>query len=126
MPGTCANCLHGVAFLSWNQHPEPTGSRRATRLLIFQHQPGHSQNKSHGLTVRFGGECNSQGVAGDDAPLIVPPFLTPLSSIAVAFRLRLGAVARLRLATIGGKPIVPGPVHEQGGIPDTKPLACSQ
>jgi hypothetical protein len=37
----CANCLHGVAFLSWNQHPEPTGSRRATPLLIFQQKPGH-------------------------------------------------------------------------------------
>ena len=32
--------LHGVAFLSWNQHPEPTGSRRATPLLLFQHRPG--------------------------------------------------------------------------------------
>src|SRR5665647_3405210 len=36
----CANFLHGVAFLSWNQHPEPTGSRRATPLLLFQHSPG--------------------------------------------------------------------------------------
>ena len=35
-------CLHGVAFLSWNQHPEPTGSRRATPLLLVQHRPGHS------------------------------------------------------------------------------------
>ncbi len=26
---------------SWNQHPEPTGSRRATPLLPFQHPPGH-------------------------------------------------------------------------------------
>jgi hypothetical protein len=33
--------LHGVAFLSWNQHPEPTGSRRATPLLHFQHSSGH-------------------------------------------------------------------------------------
>src|SRR5260370_15087899 len=33
--------LHGVAFLSWNQHPEPTGSRRATPLLLFQHSSGH-------------------------------------------------------------------------------------
>ncbi len=31
---------NGVAFLSWNQHPEPTGSRRATPLLLFQHSPG--------------------------------------------------------------------------------------
>ena len=36
----CANSIHGVAFLSWNQHPEPTGSRRATPLLLFQHSPG--------------------------------------------------------------------------------------
>src|SRR5665647_2170384 len=36
----CANFLHGVAFLSWNQHAEPTGSRRATPLLLFQHSPG--------------------------------------------------------------------------------------
>ena len=27
--------LHGVAFLSWNRHPEPNGSRRATPLLSF-------------------------------------------------------------------------------------------
>jgi hypothetical protein len=31
------NSLHGVAFLSWNRHPEPTGSRQATPLLLFQH-----------------------------------------------------------------------------------------
>src|SRR5882724_840522 len=36
-----AKSLHGVAFLSWNQHPEPTGSRRATPLLLFQHPTGH-------------------------------------------------------------------------------------
>jgi hypothetical protein len=35
------HCLHDVAFLSWNQHPEPTGSRRATPLLIFQRRAGH-------------------------------------------------------------------------------------
>src|SRR6266498_5780626 len=33
--------FHGVAFLSWIRHPEPTGSRRATPLLLFQHPPGH-------------------------------------------------------------------------------------
>jgi hypothetical protein len=38
----CANSLHGVAFLSWNQHPKPNGSRRATPLLLFQHSPGRS------------------------------------------------------------------------------------
>src|SRR5450759_3811782 len=32
----CDKSVHGVAFLSWNQHPEPTGSRRATPLLLFQ------------------------------------------------------------------------------------------
>src|SRR5271157_4810245 len=32
--------LHGVAFLSWNQHPEPKGSRRATPLLPVQHSSG--------------------------------------------------------------------------------------
>src|ERR1019366_8732158 len=37
----CDMLLHGVAFLSWNQHPEPTGSRRATPLLHFQHSAGH-------------------------------------------------------------------------------------
>src|SRR5258708_22429397 len=36
-----AKSLHGVAFLSWNQHPEPTGSKRATPLLLFQHPTGH-------------------------------------------------------------------------------------
>src|SRR5712691_4281479 len=34
-------CFHGVAFLSWIRHPEPTGSRRATPLHLFQHRPGH-------------------------------------------------------------------------------------
>jgi ribose transport system permease protein len=29
-------------FLPWNQHPEPTGSRRATPLLSFQQWPGHA------------------------------------------------------------------------------------
>jgi hypothetical protein len=33
--------FHGVAFLSRNQHPEPTGSRRATPLPDFQHSSGH-------------------------------------------------------------------------------------
>src|SRR6266436_9911067 len=41
-----AKSLHGVAFLSWYQHPEPTGSRRATPLLLFQHSPGHFQRWS--------------------------------------------------------------------------------
>src|SRR5208337_872864 len=38
--------LHGVAFLSWNQHPEPKGSRRATPLLPFQHSSGQPPNLS--------------------------------------------------------------------------------
>src|SRR6202023_3022129 len=37
---SCVKFLHGVAFLSWNQHPELTGSRRATPLLLFQHWSG--------------------------------------------------------------------------------------
>ena len=36
----CATSLHGVAFLCGIKHPEPTGSRRATPLLLFQHSPG--------------------------------------------------------------------------------------
>src|ERR1700692_95911 len=39
----CANSFHGVAFLSWNQHPKPTGLRRATPLPLFQHSAGQSQ-----------------------------------------------------------------------------------
>src|SRR5208282_1482822 len=27
--------VHGVAFLSWNQHPEPKGSRRQRRSFLF-------------------------------------------------------------------------------------------
>src|SRR6202163_432145 len=38
----CDSFLHGVAFLSWNQHPEPTGSRRATPLLYFNIPRGNS------------------------------------------------------------------------------------
>ena len=39
----CDSFLHGVAFLSWNQHPEPNGSRRATPTSLFQQRPGHPQ-----------------------------------------------------------------------------------
>src|SRR5271155_5573168 len=42
----CANSFHGVAFLSWNQHPKPTGSRRATLLLLFQHSAGQCQTRA--------------------------------------------------------------------------------
>src|SRR5271169_3498176 len=42
----CANSFHGVAFLSWNQHPKPTGSRRATPLLLFQHSAGQCHEAS--------------------------------------------------------------------------------
>jgi hypothetical protein len=31
---------------SWNQHPKPTGLRRATPPLLFQHPPGHPPDKS--------------------------------------------------------------------------------
>jgi hypothetical protein len=41
--GGCDKAVHGVAFLSWNQHPEPTSSRRATPLLLFQQSPGHAR-----------------------------------------------------------------------------------
>jgi hypothetical protein len=37
----CGMFLHGVAFLSSYQRPEPNGSRRATPLLHFQLSPGH-------------------------------------------------------------------------------------
>jgi len=37
----CAISRHGVAFLSWNQHPEPNGSRQATPPSHFQQPPGH-------------------------------------------------------------------------------------
>src|SRR5215216_4508618 len=53
-----AKSLHGVAFLSWNQHPEPTGSRRATPLLLFQQPPGHRPDESrHRLTTIMSAEC---------------------------------------------------------------------
>src|SRR5262249_34518668 len=54
---SCANGLHGVAFLSWNQHPEPTGSRRATPLLIFQQKPGHSLRKRRPDCIRQRMRC---------------------------------------------------------------------
>src|SRR5271156_6502287 len=62
----CANSLHGVAFLSWNRHPEPTGSRRATPLLLFQHSPGQSRKVSAAtlsrpqcFSWRLSARCNS-------------------------------------------------------------------
>ena len=33
---------------SWNRHPEPKGSRRATPLLPFQHSSGHPQATADG------------------------------------------------------------------------------
>jgi hypothetical protein len=44
----CGNSFHGAACLSWNRHPKPTGSRRATPLPLFQHSAGQSR----GLAVR--------------------------------------------------------------------------
>jgi hypothetical protein len=41
-----------VAFLSWNQHPEPNGSRRATPLRQFQHSPGYARQRMPcGVTI---------------------------------------------------------------------------
>ena len=37
---SCSSLVHGVALLCGIQHPEPIGSRRATPLLLFQHQAG--------------------------------------------------------------------------------------
>src|SRR5439155_497654 len=36
------NSVHGVAFLSWTQHPEPTSSSRATPVPLFQLSQGHA------------------------------------------------------------------------------------
>jgi hypothetical protein len=44
--------LIGVAFLSWNQHPKPTGSRRATPLLLFQHSAQRGNAVEPGLALR--------------------------------------------------------------------------
>jgi hypothetical protein len=41
---------YGVAFLSWNQHPEPNGSRPATPLLPFQHPSGHPRSGNEPLS----------------------------------------------------------------------------
>ncbi len=48
--------LHGVAFLSWNQHPEPKGSRRATPLLPFQHSSGQPPRALSGRHASCRGE----------------------------------------------------------------------
>jgi hypothetical protein len=64
------NLLIGVAFLSWNQHPEPTGSRRATPPLHFArlsasdsicaslcaltHREGSHENPVHDRSWNFG------------------------------------------------------------------------
>jgi hypothetical protein len=39
--GGCDKSVHGIAFLSGNQHPEPTSAKQATPLLLFQQSPGH-------------------------------------------------------------------------------------
>src|ERR1700730_1679926 len=56
--GGCDKPVHGVAFLSWNQHPEPTSSRRATPLLLFQQSPGqaHERCVSHIPSTRYANE----------------------------------------------------------------------
>jgi putative tryptophan/tyrosine transport system substrate-binding protein len=46
-------CGHGVAFLSWIRHPEPTGSRRATPLHLFQHWPGHSHVAGQNVSIEY-------------------------------------------------------------------------
>src|SRR5271167_3776003 len=45
--GERAKCLHGVAFLRWIRHPEPTGSRRATPLLYFNIDRGKPYVGNH-------------------------------------------------------------------------------
>ena len=47
--GRCGRFLHGVAFLSLDcQHPEPTGSRRATPHLTFSTAVGTSEHADIG------------------------------------------------------------------------------
>src|SRR5262249_25503466 len=38
--GRCSKLVHGVALLRGISTPKPTGSRRATPLLLFQHRTG--------------------------------------------------------------------------------------
>jgi hypothetical protein len=59
LPTPILTCLHGAAFLSWNQHPEPTGSRRATPLLIFQHIHPMSGYHLADFRVAYEGESNT-------------------------------------------------------------------
>jgi hypothetical protein len=47
------SAVHGVAFLSRNQHPEPTSSRRATPLLLFQQSPGHRGDSDRKLVAEM-------------------------------------------------------------------------
>src|SRR5271167_1422049 len=55
--------LHGVALLSWNQHPEPKGSRRATPLLPFQHSSGQPPPRDNPANRRPYGECRIKVIA---------------------------------------------------------------
>src|SRR5208337_788336 len=83
--GGCDKFAHGVAFLSWNQHPEPTSSRRATPLLLFQYSPGHrATGNATGAVVSKGfgfwdvllkSKINLFGNDGGSAALAVIPYV---------------------------------------------------
>src|ERR1700722_8567880 len=78
----CANSFHGVAFLSWNQHPKPTGLRRATPPLLFQHSAGHPPSQRMNTfswdNVAFDGPFTYRDFAYD-----APDSLTPANNGAV-------------------------------------------
>ena len=44
-PCCCGSVCHGVALLRGIRHPEPSGSRRATPALLFQHSVGQSRQR---------------------------------------------------------------------------------
>src|SRR5262249_45642791 len=68
-------------FPLWNHHPEPSGSRRATPLLLFQHRAG----QFHLFQLDVDSIDNGEFVPGivrtfkiDNAPDVVVPYLSSL------------------------------------------------
>jgi cytoskeletal protein CcmA (bactofilin family) len=54
--GQCGRFLHGVAFLSWIRHPEPTGSRRATPASHFNIQRGNASSLIAAVRHKLGSD----------------------------------------------------------------------
>jgi hypothetical protein len=61
----CDSFLHGVAFLSWNQHPEPAAQGEQRRSSYFNIPRGNSHSLTESLraTLQRALSCNQSELA---------------------------------------------------------------